>query len=120
MFELDDIDKALIAKASDALNREQLGELDHDDIADLIQLIKKLTPEQDPDLHLTWPRRVMYLPEHGYVVWRDVFEGRELKDPQKAALMHQDAIFVVEAEAIDYCRYRNARALMTGHDGVDA
>lgn len=117
-YELDDPDLALLDKARRALAEENLGALDHDDIAALIQLVNDLTQECNDALP-EWPLRVTYISQLGYVVWRDVFEGRDV-DPRRFLPLHQVAVFVAETDAIDYCRYRNARTLIAGHDGVDA
>lgn len=74
-----------------------------------------------------WPYRYRYMEGMGYVVWRDVFEGRpyDLKD---GILAHRQATFVIEADAKDYCLYRNQATMKYGtddvmairHDSVDA
>lgn len=49
-YELDDPDRALLAKANKALAEDNLGSLDHDDIADLIELVQAFNREAQADL----------------------------------------------------------------------
>jgi len=55
-----------------------------------------------------WPHRCAYLPDMGYVVWRDVFEGRMECSIDVAVRAHKVAVFVCGSEAAEYCEHRNA------------
>lgn len=63
-----------------------------------------------------WPHRVKHLPSLGYVVWRDVFEGREPGSLEDRVLAHKQAVFVCESDAVLYSEFRNA---MTAAHGTD-
>ena len=54
-----------------------------------------------------WPHRCTYLPDMGYVVWRDVFEGRMECSIDVAVRAHKVAVFVCGSEAAEYCEHRN-------------
>ncbi len=58
-----------------------------------------------------WPLRCHYLSDLGYVVWRDVFEGRMRCALEEAVRAHKTAVFVKEADAAHYVEYRNTMAL---------
>ena len=65
-----------------------------------------------------WPHRYKYLHDLGYVVWRDVFEGK-VKNPSRDSILdHKVAVFVRESEASNYCEYRNIRTMVLGTDDV--
>lgn len=49
-YETDDLDRQLLAKASAALKRDRLGDLNHDDIRDLIELVQAFDREAEADL----------------------------------------------------------------------
>lgn len=54
----------------------------------------------------------------GYVVWRDVFEGAMRCSEADAIEAHKQATFVCEADALDYCAYRNEATARLGTDDV--
>lgn len=54
-----------------------------------------------------WPHRVHHLSELGYVVWRDVFEGKMKCSLLDAVLAHKTAVFVCEDDAKEYCAFIN-------------
>ena len=56
-----------------------------------------------------WPHRCAYLPDMGYDVWRDVFQGQMTCSLDVAVRAHQVAVFVCGSEAAEYCEHRNAR-----------
>lgn len=56
---------------------------------------------------VAWPYRYRHVASKGYVVWRDVFEGRMQCTIEDAVETHRVAVFVIESEAADYCDYRN-------------
>ena len=55
-----------------------------------------------------WPHRCAYLPDMGYVVWRDVFQGEMECSIDVAVRAHKVAVFVCGSEAAEYCEHRNA------------
>jgi len=57
-----------------------------------------------------WPHRCAYLPDMGYVVWRDVFQGQMTCSLDVAVRAHQVAVFVCGSEAAEYCEHRNTEA----------
>ena len=63
-----------------------------------------------------WPHRYKYMSSMGYVVWRDVFEGQMKCPLDDAVKTHKVAVFVTEAEASNYCEYRNAMTVKHGTD----
>jgi hypothetical protein len=65
-----------------------------------------------------WPHRYQWVTELGYVVWRDVFDDGMRCEVNKAVLAHKVAVFVTEAEAKDYCDYRNKRTILLGTDAI--
>lgn len=66
-----------------------------------------------------WPYRCEYLSSRGYVVWRDVFEGKMRCALDDAVRTHTTAVFVTEREALNYCEYRNAMTMKHGTDSLE-
>jgi hypothetical protein len=65
---------------------------------------------------LTELYKYIYLQDLGYVVYRETFPA---KCPvEEGARAHKTAAFVAEAEAKDYCRYRNCMTRLHGTDDV--
>lgn len=103
-YELDDLDRDLLAKCRAVVLSQDWTALDEDDWREAVELLVKVTTTAQPPV---WPHRCTYLPDLGYVVWRDVFEGQMKCSLDAAVRTHKAAVFVVESEAEDYCRYRN-------------
>jgi hypothetical protein len=54
-----------------------------------------------------WPLKYKWVTGRGYVVWRDVFEGNMKCSLDEAVTSHTQAVFVDEADAKDYCNFKN-------------
>ncbi len=104
-YELDDLDYALLALCRRAIIFNDMKLLDEDDFRKAIELLIKLT---DNSRKVRWPYRYRYIIDIGYVIWKDVFENQPI--PYSLDVVAQKlkiAVFVVESEAADYCRYVN-------------
>ncbi len=104
-YELDDLDRVLLTVCRQAMKSNSISSLDEDDIREAVKLLLKLTTYKPP----RWPYRYRYIINMGYVVWQDVFEGQEMPySLDEAAQKLRLAVFVIENEAADYCRYINS------------
>ena len=54
-----------------------------------------------------WPLKYKWVTGRGYVVWRDVFEGNMKCSLDEAVTAHTQAVFVDEADARNYCNFKN-------------
>jgi hypothetical protein len=54
-----------------------------------------------------WLLKYKWVTGRGYVVWRDVFEGKMKCSLDEAVTSHTQAVFVDEADAKDYCNFKN-------------
>ena len=54
-----------------------------------------------------WPLKHKWVNGRGYVVWRDVFEGNMKCPLDEAIAAHTQSVFVDEADAKEYCTFKN-------------
>jgi len=54
-----------------------------------------------------WPLKNQWVNGRGYVVWRDVFEGNMKCSLDDAIAAHTQSVFVDEADAKEYCTFKN-------------
>jgi hypothetical protein len=113
-YELDDQDRALLAKCRNAVQDGCIDTLDEDDFRDSVELLVKISDNSDK--YPVWPHRMEYLSDLGYVVWRDVFEGKMKCTLDAAVRTHKVAVFVSESEASAWCKHRNLTPELWGGD----
>jgi hypothetical protein len=65
-----------------------------------------------------WPLKYKWVTGRGYVVWRDVFEGNMKCSLDEAVTAHTQAVFVDEADAKDYCNFKNTPPAANAAHGI--